>query len=397
MRAILVGDIERGGVFAHLYGTVALLPDELSAPSRGFVINRFRGDRSLLGRATAELEDRCGVPTFGVLPHLGQLALDAEDSLALGRRRPRGAARGTAGGLDVAAIRLPRLANFTDLDPLAAEPGVRLRWVALPTRLGDPDLVVLPGTRATVADLQLAPRQWPRRRHRRPPHVVRVAAGDPRHLRRLPDDGGAHRRPRTASSRSERRAPGWAGCPSARSSEPEKLTRLTTATGRDARATDVHGYEIRHGRMHPGPSLLPWFGCRPGTDASTISASAGSGAVLGTTLHGLFEDDDVRSWFLTTVARAPGPGLAALGTLLRRGAGGARSTGSPTRARRTSTSTGDLARWSRAGSRSPSPSSSGAHELHGLVLHVAGLVLNEALDDRAGAEDLDPRVEREGL
>jgi adenosylcobyric acid synthase len=81
--AVLVGDIERGGVFAHLLGTVAILPDELSSLVGGFVINRFRGDPALLGGVAAELEDRCGVPTLGVLPHLGDLGLDAEDSLAL--------------------------------------------------------------------------------------------------------------------------------------------------------------------------------------------------------------------------------------------------------------------------------------------------------------------------
>ena len=91
--AVLVGDIERGGVFAHLYGTVAIMPEELASLVRGFVINRFRGDRALLGGATAELESRCGIPTLGVLPYLGPLELDAEDSLALERALRRVAAR----------------------------------------------------------------------------------------------------------------------------------------------------------------------------------------------------------------------------------------------------------------------------------------------------------------
>ncbi len=171
--AVLVGDIERGGVFAHLYGTVAILPDELASLIRGFVINRFRGDRALLGGAGAELEDRCGVPTLGVLPHLGRLDLDAEDSLAL--QHGSGVPPHGAAGLDVAAIRLPRLSNFTDIDPLVAEPGVGVRWVEHPGALGDPDLVVLggPGPRWPTcvgyaigagrrARRRSAPRQGPR-------------------------------------------------------------------------------------------------------------------------------------------------------------------------------------------------------------------------------------------
>ena len=149
--AVLVGDIERGGVFAHLFGTVAILPDELARAIGGFVINRFRGDPALLSDGPAQLEARTGVPTLGVLPFIDGLEFDAEDSLA--RSRVSTAAPAAGGALDVAALLMPRLSNFTDLDPLVAEPGVHVRWVARPEDLGRPDLVVLPGTRATVSDL----------------------------------------------------------------------------------------------------------------------------------------------------------------------------------------------------------------------------------------------------
>ena len=209
--AVLVGDIERGGVFAHLLGTVAILPDELSSLIGGFVINRFRGDPALLGTAAAELEERCGIPTLGVLPHLGDLGLDAEDSLALAQ--PSGLpAAASAAGLDVAAIRLPRLSNFTDLDPLVAEPGVRVRWVGGPGALGDPDLVVLGGTRATVADLHWLRESGLAARARRAA-PGRRRPGDPRHLRRVPDDGRGARTTPTGSSPPSPRRRGWAGCP----------------------------------------------------------------------------------------------------------------------------------------------------------------------------------------
>jgi adenosylcobyric acid synthase len=150
--AVVVGDIDRGGVFASLYGTVALLPDDLRATVRGFVVNRLRGDPALLGDACAELERRCGVPTLGVLPHLGVVDIDNEDSLALDRPPPPVPGHGSD-VVDVAALRWPRVANAGDLDPLRLEPGVQVRWVRSVAELGRPDLVVLPGSKNTRGDL----------------------------------------------------------------------------------------------------------------------------------------------------------------------------------------------------------------------------------------------------
>lgn len=155
--ALLVGDIERGGVFAALYGTVALLPPALRACVKGFVVNKFRGDPSLLAPGFAELTRRSGVPVFGVLPWDASLrGLDEEDSMNVGvgvTHVPGAASPLPSAMLDVAVVRFPRLSNFTDLDPLQAEPGVRLRYVEWADALGDPDLIILPGTKATVKDL----------------------------------------------------------------------------------------------------------------------------------------------------------------------------------------------------------------------------------------------------
>src|SRR5207253_4314280 len=137
--AIVVGDIERGGVFASLFGTWALLPDDLRGSVRGFVINRFRGDPSLLGDACGELTRRTGVPVLGVVPAVGGTDFDAEDSLALDSWDTVGA----GSVVDVAVVRFPRIANFGDLDPLRLEPGVAVRWVRSARSLGRPDLVVL--------------------------------------------------------------------------------------------------------------------------------------------------------------------------------------------------------------------------------------------------------------
>ena len=296
--AVLVGDIERGGVFAHLYGTVALLPPELSASVKGFVINRFRGDRSLLGTAPVDLEARCGVPTLGVLPHLGPLGLDAEDSLAL--ERPSGPSPPASAGLDVAAIRLPHLSNATDLDPLAVEPGVHVRWVGHAGALGQPDLVVLGGTRATVADLQ-----WLRESGLAgafdalcagpsPPVILGICGGLQMMGSSIDDPDGVE------TSARKTRGLGWLRLHTV--FEKDKVTRLVGAAVTDG--VSVSGYEVRHGCVLPEFGRRRWF---EGLERDTaLSARNVEGTVVGTTLHGLFENDGFRSWFLADVAARRG-------------------------------------------------------------------------------------------
>jgi adenosylcobyric acid synthase len=152
---LVVGDIDRGGVFAHLFGTLALLSKEDQALVAGFVINKFRGDPALLAPGLRQLAALTGRPVLGVLPWHDGVWLDAEDSLAyqadgvIGRPLPP---VGDA-WLRVGVVRLPRISNGTDVEALAVEPGVSVRMVTEPSRLSDVDLVVLPGSRATVADL----------------------------------------------------------------------------------------------------------------------------------------------------------------------------------------------------------------------------------------------------
>ncbi len=146
---LVVGDIDRGGVFAALFGTLALLAPTDQALVAGFVVNKFRGDPALLAPGLTMLDRLTGRPTLGVLPWLDGLEFDVEDSLGLGE----GAAADSGVELRVAVVRLPRISNSTDADALAAEPGVAVRFTTSPADVRDADLVVLPGTRATVADL----------------------------------------------------------------------------------------------------------------------------------------------------------------------------------------------------------------------------------------------------
>ncbi|MBP3087845.1 cobyric acid synthase [Corynebacterium sp. sy017] len=151
----LVGDIDRGGVLAHFYGTHQIVSEKDRNRICGFIVNKFRGDRSILEPGLVELERRTGVPTLAVLPFIEGLWVDAEDSL----QTPRGAVIGpvtTALGKDsmrVAAIRLPRISNATDVEALACEPGVTVVWSTHPDEIAQADLVILPGSKATVSDL----------------------------------------------------------------------------------------------------------------------------------------------------------------------------------------------------------------------------------------------------
>lgn len=145
---ILVVDIDRGGAFAHVVGTLELLEPEERALIRGIIINKFRGQRSLLQSGVDWLQERTGIPVIGVIPWI-EHSLPAEDSLDLFERRTTK----TQSELTIAVIRLPRISNFTDFDPLESESSVTVRYVGPKDHLGHPDAVIIPGSKATIGDL----------------------------------------------------------------------------------------------------------------------------------------------------------------------------------------------------------------------------------------------------
>ncbi len=152
---VIVGDIDRGGLLAHLFGTVAVLDPQDQALIAGFIVNKFRGDVSLLEPGLRQLAELSGRPTYGVLPYADDLWLDTEDAVPVLAHRILGTPQPPCGSqwLRVAVLRLPRISNSTDVEALACEPGVLVRWVREPADLADTDVIVLPGTKATVADL----------------------------------------------------------------------------------------------------------------------------------------------------------------------------------------------------------------------------------------------------
>jgi adenosylcobyric acid synthase len=295
--AVVVGDIDRGGVFAALYGTVALLPEEDRALIRGFLLNKFRGDLALLGDATGQLEAACGVPTLGVLPWLADVALDAEDSVALAGPGPRPLRDAHRAGdeLRIVVVRFPRLANFTDFDALALEPGVVVRYADRPGDLTGADLVILPGTKATVAD-----QAWLRDRGFAEALRRRVAEGG----LVLGICGGYQMLGHSIDDEVESgggRVDGLGLLDVRTRFATEKLTRSRRGT---AMGQPVTGYEIHHGRVARGEGATGWLHLDDGWDREDEGAvDLADATVLGTTLHGLFEADAFRSVFLTEIGR----------------------------------------------------------------------------------------------
>ena len=146
---ILVGDIERGGVFASLYGTVELLPDDVRKNVKGFIINKFRGDIEILNPGLKQLEEKTGIPVLGVLPYF-KLRIPSEDSVSLQDKEDKKCEE-CEKNVEIAVIRLPRISNFTDFEPL--ERLAKIRYVDLDEELGNPDAIFIPGTKNTVNDL----------------------------------------------------------------------------------------------------------------------------------------------------------------------------------------------------------------------------------------------------
>jgi adenosylcobyric acid synthase len=281
---IVVGDIDRGGVFAAMYGTLALLAPGDQALVSGFVINKFRGAPELLDPGLAMLRQRTGRPVLGVLPWREGLWLDAEDSLSLPAHEPT--PFGPKDLLRVAVVRLPRISNFTDVDALSAEPGVLVRFATSPADLADADLVVLPGSRATVADLA-----WLRERGLAGAVTERARAGRPV----LGICGGYQMMAAQIDDPVESQrglVDGLGVLPVRVRFGAEKI--LGRPRGR-ALGAPVAGYEIHHGVAEiTDPAAEPFLdGCR-------------RGAVWGTSWHGALENDQFRRAFLTEVAALAG-------------------------------------------------------------------------------------------
>ncbi len=276
---VLIADIDRGGVFAHIVGTLALLSESERSRVRGFVINRFRGDLSLLRPGLDWLERHTGKPVLGVLPYLQGLHLDAEDAIS---REARATAALSADKLRVVVPVLPRISNHTDFEPLAAHPQVELRYIDAATVPPAADLVILPGSKSVRADLDwLRAGGWPEylKRHLRYGGKVLGICGGLQMLgRAIADPEGIE------GEAGESPGLGWLELSTVL--HPGK--RLCNVSGRlHAGGARVRGYEIHAGRTR-GPALE-----RPAVlldNGAADGAVSEDGQIMATYLHGLFEE-----------------------------------------------------------------------------------------------------------
>lgn len=287
--AILAGDIDRGGVIASLVGTHTLLENEERSMIRGFLINKFRGDASLFDTANTEIATRTGWAGLGVVPWFENARrLPAEDSLDLETRTGK-----SEGSLHVAALKLARIANFDDLDPLSLEPGVRLEIInpgeAVP---GICNLIIIPGSKSTLDDLAfLKANGWDtdiRAHLRRGGHVLGLCGGYQMLGNCIKDPDGLEGIQTTAS--------GLGLLDVETHLEPEKTTSLVNAIHVDS-GLRVQGYEIHLGTTQGKDRNRPFLM----RNDEPEGACSEDGRVCGTYLHGLFSDDAFRRAYLERI------------------------------------------------------------------------------------------------
>lgn len=301
---ILVTDVDKGGAFAWVIGTMELLTAAERARVCGFIFNKFRGDPSLIRPGLDMLESRTGLPVLGLVPFLPSLRIDEEDSACLNEGSKAQSASGgkssNRADLDIAVIRLPRISNFSDFNALEREPGVRVRYVETAESMGDPDLAILPGTKSTMADLLYVREGGLEKRlcslAQRGTPMVGICGGfqmlgrdirDPRHVESHHDS-----------------IEGLGLLDTTTTFLPTKATYQVRAEMLDSSLPffvkgHLNGYEIHMGITEG--SSLPFLKVteRSGEKVEVMDGAVGNnGQILGTYLHGLFDNDSFRTGFL---------------------------------------------------------------------------------------------------
>ncbi|MGG1575203.1 cobyric acid synthase [Fictibacillus sp. NRS-1165] len=291
---ILVGDIEKGGVFASLVGTLQLLSDRDRERVAGVIINKFRGDINLLKPGLHWFENYSGKPVLGVIPYLPGLTIEAEDSVVLKRYRRE---RDDTKSLDIAVIQYPMISNFTDIDPFFAEPDCSVRFVTHGDQLEHPDLIVLPGSKNTIEDLLFLQRSglFDKIKHNDIPTVG--ICGGYQMLGRCVSDPEQVETPLG-------NAEGFGMLPIHTELSSEKTTIRSKGTALyGEKCYDLEGYEIHMGVSRSTESLNSFIQTANG---ETDGAKSEDERIIGTYFHGLFHNDEFRTALLNSVRKRKG-------------------------------------------------------------------------------------------
>ena len=301
---LLVGDIDKGGVFASLVGTLELLERNERCYFKGLIINKFRGDLEFFGDGVAMLEERAGIPVLGVLPYFRDIRIAQEDSVYLDQRVGNG-----GGDLDIAVIRLPRISNYDDFDPLEEE-GCLVRYITQRFELGNPHLIIIPGTKSTVTDLQylrhtgLAKSLLLKAREGVP--IVGICGGYQMLGQKILDPGSVES--------AEAEADGLGLLDVTTTFAPEKSTRQVRArvlagpgllAGTEGQ--ELSGYEIHMGETvsAEASNAFQVFATPQGATDYSDGAVNAAGTVVGTYMHGLFENDNFQFNVFGAFSQAP--------------------------------------------------------------------------------------------
>ena len=300
---LLVGDIDRGGIFAQLLGTLWLLEDDDRPFIRGLLPNKFRGDPNLFADGIRFLEHRSSLPVLGLLPYLHDHGIPDEDAASLsGHNSPSGDAQ------DIAVVRLPHISNFDDFDPLAFEPGVHLRYVSQPGQLGSPAAVILPGTKNTLEDLDWLHRSGftdaIRTLADRGASIVGLCGGFQMLGESVHDESGLE----SILGKVE----GLGLLPNRTRLQPAKTVSRSRGTVladcgflNDVASTAIHGYEIHLG-LTSGSNPLFHISQREGSAVDVPDGGcSGDGRIWGTYLHGVFDNDAFRRAWLESLGVQP--------------------------------------------------------------------------------------------
>jgi len=285
---LLVGDIDRGGVFASFVGTMEVLSEAERRQMAGFVINRFRGKEDLLGPAIEYTRHHTGLPCLGTVPYLHDLGLPEEDSVEFKSGALDGPFR--ENGIEIAVIDLPHISNFTDFDSLRIEPDVFLRIVRSTSDLNQPDAIILPGSKNVIGDLEYLRQSGLSRKifdlsDQRRTEVVGLCGGFQMLGQSVEDPYGIES--------AKKMMDGLGLIPISTVMAQQKTLVRTEGTHLPSRLK-VRGYEIHHGQTE-GTPLIPLV---VREDGQIIGAEAGKGNVWGTYLHGIFDADEFRRWFI---------------------------------------------------------------------------------------------------